>query len=82
MKRPIIGAALAASCLALAACETTGGLGERVLENLQGCERHYDGAVAGGLTGGQFSGTVKIDCPALTDGTPLKVRPVAPPPGG
>jgi hypothetical protein len=48
-----------AACLALSACQSTGA---QVLENLQGCERHYDGAVSGGLTGAQFSGTIKVDC--------------------
>jgi hypothetical protein len=64
-----------AACLALSACQSTGA---QVLENLQGCERHYDGAVSGGLTGAQFSGTIKVDClPAArevsteTPGTPI-----------
>jgi hypothetical protein len=48
-----------AACLAMSACQSTGA---QVLENLQGCERHYDGAVSGGLTGAQFSGTIKVDC--------------------
>jgi len=49
-------------CLGLAGCGTTGG---KILENLQGCERHYDGAVSGGILGigGQFSGTVQVSCP-------------------
>jgi hypothetical protein len=48
-----------AACLSMSACQSTGA---QVLENLQGCERHYDGAVSGGLTGAQFSGTIKVDC--------------------
>ena len=47
-------------CLGLSACGTTG---QKVLDNVAGCTRHYDGAVtAGVLGGGQFVGTVKIDC--------------------
>lgn len=59
----LAGAALA--CL-LAGCNTTSQT--KLLDNLQGCERHYDGAVSAGMTGGQFSGTIKVDCvPATAD---------------
>lgn len=49
-----------AAAVALSACSTT--TTGQMLNNLQGCERHYDGAVSAGMTGGQFSGTVKVDC--------------------
>lgn len=53
-----------AACLAaaaLSACNTT--TTTKLLDNLStDCERHYDGTVQAGLTGGGFSGTVKIDC--------------------
>lgn len=55
----VVGLSLGA--LALSGCNTV--TQQQVLTNLQGCERHYDGTVSGGMTGGQFSGTVKIDCP-------------------
>jgi len=51
---------LTLACLGLSAC-TTGG--QKVLDNVAHCTRHYDGAVSAGILGGaQFSGTVKIDC--------------------
>lgn len=56
----IVGCVLAAGAALLSACSTT--TTTKMLDNLAGCERHYDGAVSGGMTGGQFSGTVKIDC--------------------
>jgi hypothetical protein len=55
MKRMII----AAACLGLTACGTTG---TKVLENLQGCERHYAGNISGGALGADFNGTIKVDC--------------------
>lgn len=58
--------------LALSGCAT-------VLTDLQGCERHYDGVLAGGVAGGSFSGKAKIDClpastpsPAITAGTTVQ----------
>lgn len=55
------GCALACLALSLCGCSTAGA--QQVLTNLQGCERHYNGVVAAGMTGGNFSGSVKIDCP-------------------
>lgn len=60
MRSLIAGCILAAGAALLSACSTT--TTGKMLDNLAGCERHYDGAVSGGMTGGQFSGTVKIDC--------------------
>lgn len=54
-------ASIIAVCALLGACSTT--TTGHLLDNLSNdCERHYDGAVSAGMTGGQFSGTVKIDC--------------------
>ncbi len=36
-----------------------GGAGSQVLQNLQGCNRHYEGAIGAGVTG-----SFRIDCPA------------------
>lgn len=46
--------------LTLAGCATPDR--QAVLQNLQGCERHYNGVVSGGLAGPGFSGSVRIDC--------------------
>lgn len=81
MKRAILLAGAALSCLALSACNTTSTA--KLLDNLQGCERHYDGAVAGSLTGGSFSGTIKVDCKpgqGVTQGRPA-AEPASPPGG-
>lgn len=61
-------AAVALCCFVLSACSSTATT--HMLDNLAGCERHYDGAVSGGMTGGQFSGTVKIDCLSPQTGVP------------
>jgi hypothetical protein len=53
-------ALIAAGALAMSACSTV--TTTKVLDNLAGCERHYDGAIGASMAGGQFSGTVKIDC--------------------
>lgn len=46
---------------ALGGCNTTSTA--HVLDNLQGCERHYEGIISAGvLTPSTLSGTVKIDC--------------------
>lgn len=61
-RRRLLASALACLGVAsLSACSTAGA--QQVLTNLQGCERHYNGVVAAGMTGGNFSGSVKIDCP-------------------
>ena len=52
-------ASLALAAVALSACGSTG---IKALENVAGCERHYEGVVQGGMLGGGFSGQVKIDC--------------------
>lgn len=86
MQRALLMGAAAVACLSLCSCNTTGT--SQLLNNLQGCERHYDGAVAGSLTGGSFSGTIKVDCkpgqgvtqtPAKAD---TKTAEPTPPPGG
>lgn len=73
MRRTILMTTVSAVALLLAAglggCGSLGTLGPQVLDNLQGCERHYNGAVSAGLGAG-FTGTVQIDCPA----TPVKAE--------
>jgi hypothetical protein len=67
---------IAAASLALSGCAGLGG--QQVLQNLQGCHRHYEGVVSAGLGAG-FSGTVTIDCPptkATAEAAPV-VRPEA-----
>ena len=60
MPRTLLAALSVLACLALAGCGSTG---TKFLDNVSNdCERHYDGAVSGGLTGAQFTGTVKVDC--------------------
>lgn len=55
---------LAAAAVALTGCGTIKALtSEPVLNNLQDCERHYNGVVTAGLGAG-FSGSVQIHCPA------------------
>jgi hypothetical protein len=50
-----------AAALAVSACNTT--TTTKLLDNLAaGCERHYDGTIGASMAGGQFQGTVKIDC--------------------
>jgi hypothetical protein len=61
MKTLLVAGGACALALALSGCSTAGQ--QQVLTNLQGCERHYDGTISAGMTGGQFAGTVKIDCP-------------------
>lgn len=65
-------AALTALCLAGCATATQ----EKVLTNLEGCTRFYDGSVSGGLMGAGFVGTVKIECPPVT--RPLTIDDVTP----
>jgi len=52
----------AVAALALGGCATNDKMA--VLSNLQGCERHYNGAVSAGVMNAGFTGTVQIDCPA------------------
>lgn len=63
-------AACAVASVVLSGCSTT--TSQQLLTNLQGCSRHYDGAVSGGLTGGQFSGTIKVDCTPATTAPPAE----------
>lgn len=62
---------LAVSALCLVGLTGCGTVGNQVLENLQGCERHYDGVVSAGLGAG-FSGSVKIDCAATAKPEPTE----------
>ena len=90
MKRAILRvAACAAACVALSGCASlsnltqAGGVGEKVLQNLEGCHREYSGALGAGVTG-----SFRIVCaptPAPATALPAaQVAPAAPanPPGG
>jgi len=83
MPRNFIAALSIAACLVLAGCGSTG---TKFLDNVSNdCERHYDGAVTGGITGAQFTGTVKVDCQpsgraAAPVTTPIGATSVAQPP--
>jgi hypothetical protein len=51
---------ICALALSLSACATADRTA--VLKNLEGCERHYQGAVSAGPLSAGFTGTVRIDC--------------------
>lgn len=84
MKRILFTGAAIAAALSLSACSSlgaltqSGGIGEKVLTNLEGCHREYSGALGAGVTG-----SFRIIC----DPAPTKVEAPAaaqptPPPGG
>lgn len=55
MKRSVILAGGAAACLSLSACSTlsnlgAGGVGAKILDNLEACRRHYQGGIGAGVT--------------------------------
>jgi hypothetical protein len=70
----LAGCALA--CVALSGCASQGAA---VLNDLQGCHRHYNGAVTSGLAGltaPQFTGSVDIECAAgITTGVLIQKAP-------
>jgi hypothetical protein len=73
MKSSLTVRLLSLTCLALAlsACGSTG---TAVLSNLSAdCDRDYDGTISAGITGGQFTGTVKVKCHAKGSLTPGSV---------
>jgi hypothetical protein len=74
-----IASALAAACLTVSGCA---GVGQQVLTNLEGCERHYNGVASAGMTGTGFSGSVKVDCvpPSAAPPTAAQVAAVIAPP--
>lgn len=82
MKSSLTVRLLSLTCLALAlsACGTTG---TAVLNNVsKDCDRDYDGTISAGITGGQFTGTVKVKCyragsPRLTPGLVVGGAPIA-----
>ncbi|ADG11403.1 hypothetical protein B7G68_15160 [Caulobacter segnis] len=81
MKRAIFLAGVALACLSLSACSSfdaalqPGGVGEKVLTNLEGCHREYSGAIGAGVTG-----SFRIICdPAPSSEAGVKP---ATPPGG
>lgn len=82
MKRAILLAASAVASVALSGCANldnltqAGGVGEKILSNLEGCQREYSGAIGAGVTG-----SFRIVC---TPAAPASSGTVAPavPPGG
>ena len=58
----------ASSAVLLTGCNAT--VQNHILDNLEGCTRHYDGAVNGSFTGAGFTGTVKVDCTPQTPPAP------------
>jgi hypothetical protein len=72
-------AGLALACVALSGCASQGAA---VLNDLQGCHRHYNGAVTSGLAGltaPQFTGSVDIECAAgITTGVLIPNAPADP----
>lgn len=65
----MIRIAILAACVAMTGCATA--TQEKVLTNLEGCKRVYNGAVQGGVLGAGFTGTVNIECPARTIPEPI-----------
>lgn len=88
MKRVILLAGGLAACLSLSACAglanltQAGGIGEKVLNNLEGCRRHYQGALGAGVTG-----SFDITCDPMTakaaaaDLSSIRTEPATPPGG-
>ncbi len=73
MKRAITLAAAASAVFLVSACGTTG---KQVLDNVsKDCARRYIGAINGGMMGGNFSGTVDIDCNAHMRNPPPTTAP-------
>jgi len=68
IKMRVLLTAAAATALAasLSACASASGAGAAVLNDLQGCDRHYEGAISPGnmMAPITFIGSVKIDCKA------------------
>lgn len=82
MKRIALAAAGLTACAALSGCSSlanltqAGGVGEKILTNLEGCHREYSGALGAGVTG-----SFRIIC----DPAPTVAKPAAEPatpPGG
>jgi hypothetical protein len=60
MKTLILALAVAAGGLCgCAGLTAPGGVGKQVLSNLEGCDRHYEGAIGAGV-----NGSFRIDCKA------------------
>lgn len=82
MKRAIFLAGVALACLSLPACSSLdaalqpGGVGEKVLTNLEGCHREYSGALGAGVTG-----SFRIICDPAPSKTAPPAEPAAPPGG-
>ncbi|RRN62207.1 hypothetical protein [Caulobacter sp. 602-1] len=82
MKRAIFLAGVALACLSLSACSSLdaalqpGGVGEKVLTNLEGCHREYSGALGAGVTG-----SFRIICDPVPSEVAPPAEPAAPPGG-
>ena len=62
--KPLILSVLLSSCFVLCGCASLGlpngdVAGQAILKDLQGCDRHYEGAIGAGV-----NGSFKIDCKA------------------
>jgi hypothetical protein len=79
MLKTLLFAGCALACVALSGCASQGAA---VLNDLQGCHRHYNGAITSGLanlTAPQFTGSVDIECAAgITTGVLIPNAPAAP----
>ncbi|QCW21962.1 hypothetical protein JessAGP_032c [Caulobacter phage Jess A] len=54
--------------------------GDKLLTNLQGCERHYNGVISAGIGNNGFSGQIKVDCapaPQTAAPQPTSVAPTS-----
>lgn len=67
--------ALLSGCGSLSALTQSGGVGEKVLTNLEGCHREYSGALGAGVTG-----SFRIICDPAPKEAPAVTPPA--PPGG
>lgn len=83
MKRVAFAAAGLFACAALSGCSTLanlaqpGGVGDKVLQNLEACHREYSGALGAGLTG-----SFHIVCDPAPAKTEAPAASPTPPPGG
>lgn len=80
MRRVHLLAALAVAAVSLGGCANLdalgrpGGVGQKVLDNLEGCDRTYRGAIGAGVTG-----SFEINCKAQTPASPASAPPAAAP---
>jgi hypothetical protein len=78
MTKLFTGCAILCAAVALSGCASQGAA---VLNDLQGCHRHYVGSISPGnvMAPIAFNGAVEIDCPVgITTGVLVKPAPDAP----